>query len=295
MSTLVNTDRLATSSSYQGDPKGGDDLMSAHNLPRGTPEVIGSNAAGIRRRLIEELKLGKGGQYVLVTNASPELVDQSIEERFKVLGCNCQITYDADIRRMIVKLPGGPHNVFAGYFDTEIANQTQAMNLAHELRSIRSKTHRDGSSAKEADSCFRPRVLPPGRSLDWPTLVLECGWAESLARLRTDANWWFGHSGGQVKVVIIVSIKKDPYELHIERYSCETQETRARTRYTSVLEQTVKVYCDSYGIIETVDDPLIIPFTEAMLRTPVRPLEGDFIFDREKLISLAIDVWNEPV
>ncbi|KAE8423858.1 hypothetical protein BDV36DRAFT_278866 [Aspergillus pseudocaelatus] len=269
--------------------------MSTQSLPRGTTEIVGSSATGIRKRLLEEIQLGKGGQYVLVTNVSPDLVEQSIDKRVDVFGCKCQITYDADTRRMIVKLPGGPHEISSGFFDLEIAYQTQLMNLAHALKATRSKTHKHGSYIKEPDSCFRPRVLPPGRSIKWPTLVLECGWAESLRHLRMDADWWISHSNGEVKAVIIASIKKDPYKLHIERYSGVQPETRARTRYAKALEQTVKVYRASNGIIETVGHPLIIPFEQVMLRTSNGPPEGDFIFDQANLIAMAIDVWDEPV
>ncbi|KAE8168291.1 hypothetical protein BDV40DRAFT_96313 [Aspergillus tamarii] len=295
MSTLVNTDRLATAPSYQGNLKEDDNLMSARNLPRGTTEIVGSSATSIRQRLLEEIQRGKGGQYVLVTNVSPDLVEQSIDRRVKVFGCKCQITYDADTRRMIVKLPGGPHELSSGFFDLEIAYQTQSMNLAHALKGIHSKAHKDGSYIKEPDSCFRPRVLPLGRSIKWPTLVLECGWAESLAHLRMDADWWISHSEGDVKVVIIASIEKNPYKLHIERYSGVQPQTRARTRYTKALEQTVKVYRTSNGVVKTVGDPLIIPFTQVMLRTSNGLPEGDFIFDQAKLTSMAIDAWDEPV
>ena len=39
-------------------------------------------------------------------------------------------------------------------------------------------------------------------------MVFERGVSESLPRLYQDARWWFGASNGEVRIVILISIKK---------------------------------------------------------------------------------------
>ena len=62
-------------------------------------------------------------------------------------------------------------------------------------------------SSKESDSAYKPATVRPNR-LDWPTLVIEAGMSESLRRLRSDARWWLENSGGEVKIVVIMSIRR---------------------------------------------------------------------------------------
>jgi len=38
---------------------------------------------------------------------------------------------------------------------------------------------------------------------DWPTLVVEPGYSESLNHVRDDMRWWFSESKHDVKIVIL--------------------------------------------------------------------------------------------
>lgn len=42
----------------------------------------------------------------------------------------------------------------------------------------------------------------------FPTIVCEAGWAETEEELREDARLWLQHTGGQTKVVIVVSFSE---------------------------------------------------------------------------------------
>lgn len=70
---------------------------------------------------------------------------------------------------------------------------------------------------RERDQGFSPSARwPSSTSLQWPTVVVETGVSESLPRLLQDARWWFGASGGEVRMVIIISIKKTA--VHFEQW-----------------------------------------------------------------------------
>lgn len=67
-----------------------------------------------------------------------------------------------------------------------------------------------GTSGKQADDSLLPRCRQgsAGHPCNWPTLVIESGVSESLSKLHEDAKWWFQNSGGEVRYVMILSIKR---------------------------------------------------------------------------------------
>ena len=71
--------------------------------------------------------------------------------------------------------------------------------------------------SKEGDSAFKPLSIRP-READWPTIVLEAGWSESLTRLRLDAHFWLEDSGGDVKIVLLFSIGRTARTMIIEKW-----------------------------------------------------------------------------
>lgn len=85
-----------------------------------------------------------------------------------------------------------------------------------------STTHRPpgGNRGKQPDECFwSPSRKPrPGEQSDWPTLVIETGFTESLRRLREDARWWFHNSLGQVRIVLIICINRRQHKAIIEKW-----------------------------------------------------------------------------
>lgn len=57
-------------------------------------------------------------------------------------------------------------------------------------------------SEKAADFTITPYV---GR---YPSIVFECGWSESLSRLRQEKDLWFGGCGGFLELVILIKFNK---------------------------------------------------------------------------------------
>lgn len=80
-----------------------------------------------------------------------------------------------------------------------IMNRLPQMGLsAFDIFTVGGARFTGNTNSKEA---FKP--LSRERATDWPTLVIETGTSESLARLRVDAVWWLTNSGGEVKIVAI--------------------------------------------------------------------------------------------
>ncbi|GKZ30213.1 hypothetical protein AbraIFM66950_008259 [Aspergillus brasiliensis] len=73
---------------------------------------------------------------------------------------------------------------------------------------------------KQPDNCLYPPNRQPslGQLNGWPTLVIETGVSESLAKLRRDATWWFQSSSGDTRIVLIVSIKSSARQVRLEKW-----------------------------------------------------------------------------
>lgn len=62
---------------------------------------------------------------------------------------------------------------------------------------------------KQPDMCFVPRVGPDWDvNADFPSVVLEVGYAESVARLTEDGELWRKGSSHAVKVVLLVKFRR---------------------------------------------------------------------------------------
>ncbi len=139
-------------------------------------------------------------------------------------------------------------------------------------------------------------IRQPNRA-DFPTLVFEAGVSESLPRLRNDAKWWLSNSGGQVKIVLIISIQEGTRTIEIEKW--ETRLAAATGRVTrsarppaQVPTRIQQITIDPNGVAGA---PLILHFHLIFLRAIDQnavPPEHDFTFTAQDLQNWANDFWN---
>ena len=154
--------------------------------------------------------------------------------------------------------------------------------------------------SKEGDSALKPLNMRP-RGADWPTIVLESGWSESLTRLRRDAHIWLENSGGDVKIVLLFSIGRTARTMIIEKWEnrpvpANRPATRSITRAVATSPnpppqtptQIQAITIDS----STVNGaPLTLEFRKIFLRQAVPPLEHDFTFTAHDLLTFATNFW----
>ncbi|KAJ5682071.1 uncharacterized protein N7477_002011 [Penicillium maclennaniae] len=155
------------------------------------------------------------------------------------------------------------------------------------------------SKGKQADQYFTPpcRSASPGQPIGWPTFVIETGVSESLPRLREDAKWWFNNSGGEVRIVLVIGIRRTKVEFELWELAPPNSPrplTRGyidslRQRYLPPLVQQTagsqqmyshhKVEVTSSGVVGAprVDNaPMVLPF-EALYNRPPGVMEGDLV------------------
>ncbi|PLB54977.1 hypothetical protein P170DRAFT_460945 [Aspergillus steynii IBT 23096] len=101
----------------------------------------------------------------------------------------------------------------------------------------------DTTHGKQPDGCFYPPNRQPlgGQFNGWPSMVIETGVSESLAKLRCEATWWFEKSSGDTRTVILISIKAATKEIRFEKWQLISPNVpRPVTKTLEVMEDYVK-------------------------------------------------------
>ena len=158
--------------------------------------------------------------------------------------------------------------------------------------------------SKEGDSAFKPLSIRPHKA-DWPTIVLESGWSESLTKLREDAHRWLEHSRGDVKIVLLFSIGRTARTIIIEKWenrpvpanrpatrsitSAAAPQTPTQTpTHTPTQIQAITINSDSNTVPGA---PLTLEFQKIFLRQAIPTLEHDFTFTAQDLRAFATHCW----
>ena len=264
-------------------------------LPTDTPQAIGSTVSGIKTIVNRELEKDNPPFYILFSNVPPNIIRPSDDSHIPGLK-GSRITYNEHIRRLVVKLPSASHEGGERYFTREIELVTNTMGLKRELKLLGSTTVTEQGVSKQPDSSFRPSNLPVGRDTKWPSVVVEIGYSETLNRLHADVQLWISRSRGQVKAVVLISVKQDLKQIIFEKFIPDytplrpVRASRGPVVY-AVCQQKVVVTRDQGQVVVT-GGPLIITFEEMFLRSANPPNEHDYVFGQQELAEIAEDSWD---
>ena len=266
-----------------------DEWPSLANLPANTAWEIGSTSTAIRRVVNREQakQLTTAAPYIVFSNVSPLLIDESNERPNIVGGKNVRIFYNQETHYLILRLVSGPHEVAERMLSRKIDQAVEHMGLEDELLPTGSKRITLSPHSKEPDSSWRPRSLPVGRTDQWPTVVIESGFIESLSRLRLDAQWWLTSSCGDVKVVIIMAIHPSHPQFVLEKWPQDQTVGPA-----SGSRDQITVIREPYNVVTTTEAPLTIEFEKMFLRRASLQ-ESDIMVPVEALERIAHVTWME--
>jgi hypothetical protein len=149
--------------------------------------------------------------------------------------------------------------------------------------------HRSGNSSKEADSSLAPIGPQP-----WPAIVIEAGWAETLARLHIDAQWWLSAQlpPNNTTLVVLVSFRRPERTFRLEKYELVAAPgrvvTRSGVRHLAVC--TASATIDLRSTPPTITGaPFVLPFAGIMRRPPIAP---------ERNISISaveLELWATAI
>jgi hypothetical protein len=247
----------------------------------------------------ESDKLQKGDsdqQYLVFARVSVDDLTKIDGARNRI-GKGTRMTHYTDTNLLIVKLPTAEHELAHGNLATGMIEKVVLMGIpARELSFVGATTVRTRGSSKEADSAYRPRSFRPNKT-DWPTIVFESGLSETLRQLIIDADWWLRKSNGAVKVVIIISIKRGPQTLQIEKWELAQMTgrrppTRAFPNTLNIPRPLIPTKIQEITIVQktVTGAPLVLEFDKIFLRPAVLP-ETDITFTAQELLTWAAEIW----
>jgi hypothetical protein len=161
-------------------------------------------------------------------------------------------------------------------------------------------------SEGEGDSCRKPKSM----RTNYPTLVTEAGWSQTLEKLREKARWWFNKSKGDVKIVLLVKSSSGSNHIRIEKWKLApaasrqgATTTRAATAMTPQCVHVVEI-ARAAGINDAhpnrfnptsyvvTGGPLRLEFIDIFLRQPIPPGERDLILGNTTLQEYAAMFWK---
>jgi len=219
------------------------------------------------KRLVDSQsdKLQKGDshqQYLVVRGITEETL-----AKLDCLGKHVRVGHNMDTGLLIMKLmPGVDHEETHLLFSHQFMDKLRPMGVSFaDIIPVGAGRFYGRRSSKEGDSAFKPR----SRRLikDWPTIVFESGLSESLAKLRSDAKWWLIESRGQVKIVVLFSVKPARREIRIEKWCLQPPIGQRLSLRRNVTLVPTKMQ----GLVVT-ENPIALPNPAATLPTSAATL-----------------------
>ncbi|POR31774.1 Uncharacterized protein TPAR_08020 [Tolypocladium paradoxum] len=121
---------------------------------------------------------------------------------------------------LIITIPTKVHErLHIGLYEN-IRDEIVQMGLRNHWESTGTTTYREqgypNGDGGEGDSTGGPRQRSGPQ--DWPTLVIESGYSQTLEGLRNTIRWWFNASNHQVKIVILAKIEIARGQIIVEKY-----------------------------------------------------------------------------
>lgn len=278
-------------------------------------ECVRSHSSAFKNSLTDKQYL----VFMGVKKVDFEKMDED-KQRAKI-GLDTRLSHYADINLLVIKMmPSKEHELAHLTLANRFIFKLGRMGLPEEcVGPVGGTKYELPDSSKEGDTAFCPIQFRQQKG-DWPTIVFESGFSKSLPRLRHDAEWWITKSQGDVKIVIVISVRPAEKWLAMEKW-CPGTPNRRATRSNPNANNPVPMKVQELNIIQnptpqqgatarsiatsqqisTVQPgtpspydicggPLTLEFHKVFLRNPVPP-EGDIVFDITDLARFASAVW----
>jgi hypothetical protein len=240
--------------------------------------------------------LGRGGDgaalYFSFSGVSAKSF-QAVEKRRHEIGTCVRFLYLSDIETLIVKTPSKVHEMAHLSLGRSITRQVDRMGLPEsDFYPLGATRFRQNRSSKEGDSTFINKTIRPGL-LDWPALVIEAGYSESVLQLRRDARWWIENSNGQVRIVVLIKVNPGQKTLVIEKWMPRP----APPKVTRTYRPNFPVHVDNITIDQSVTPssitggPLTLEFEQIVGRPPNGQNEHDVVLTDQDLDLWASLLW----
>lgn len=236
-------------------------------------------------------------QYIIFSDIAKDRFLKDISEDINI------DSYIPGSQLLLIKVPTKAHEVAYMTFHELLLTKIHGMDLrSNKLVSLGKADVATPTRQKQPDLSYCPLHLPPGRTRQWPTMVVECGYSESKAKLAADARWWLAESQGEVAIAITISVHNTRREIIMELWGMVARPTRAdpakkvpAVEHRVVVSQGKAPQQQKVNVATgaTTTTTLTISFRDLFLR-PAETNEGgrDLVFSEQDLRSIAETVWE---
>lgn len=249
------------------------------NLP---PEDV-SEYKYVDSEVMQKIIAQEKKQHIIFADISESTINE-LEEQIPG-----RIDYNKKLHILLLTIPESPHEICAQAFGGIMTDQAMENQVRRQLNSRGATQQETSDRLKEPDLSWGPRFLPPDRSLEWPTVVLEVGYSETRAKLQQDMSFWLNKSDESVLMAISIDIKRPSGDIYI----CSWERgipSPADPEPQPLKLQEIKISPTKPA--SYTGDPLKIQFSKLLLRQPSPPAENDFVFSKEDLLDMAERVWE---
>ena len=226
--------------------------------------------------------------FFVVTHVSAEDANRIYNERDR-RGLGWRLAYKGrTARQLLVTVPTGRHEAAQVALNHEImsAIETQA-NMKGRWTPLGARRYKgrdeDEDSWREGDASGVPK--DPTVMYNWPTLVIECGYSQSLPSLRNAMQWWFAESGREVQIVLLIKLYPSTRTMLVEKYTEERPVPGARPGATMTRQAAAAAFIPTLRQIITIKE---IPGTRR--RPRLAPRQNDFT---SNLLGAEYDVDSD--
>ncbi|KAJ5100717.1 hypothetical protein N7456_006769 [Penicillium angulare] len=249
--------------------------------------------------LLEANEDTNGNQWLVILGLSPSTIRKLDDDHSSLGGMEYRFQWEGSTG-LIKVVPSHSHDMATDYLTRAVDVRLVIMGIHDpgDRRWASTATYKPtAAKGKQGDQTF----LPPSRCptytqrAGWPTFVIETGVSESIPRLREDAKWWLATSSGDVRMVLIVGMKKryvsvEMWQLApsnaprpLTQQDIDTLRLQVPPIPPMIQQQAVvqQPYCAQEVTISSSGvqgAPLIIPFYPFFDR-PAQPGETDIVLD----------------
>lgn len=208
-----------------------------------------------------------------------------------------RMDHDLPSQKLIIKLVGPRHEIAAREFLGGFVEQCRMIGISrHDLLFIGSgrMASRHSNRSKEPDEALRPKNTRQYASC-FPTLVVEVGRSESLGQLRNNAHFWLTHTDREVHVVILIHIRADNRQLHLEHWELLHRDlSRTRQSATPTKLQELDLRLQNDGTVSVNPSSAMLDIATQLLFDIVPPsVTNDTItIGPNELLSFGCDYFT---
>jgi hypothetical protein len=208
--------------------------------------------------------------------------EDSVDSLFK----HSLVTYNFISHTVVLKMPTLMHEVahraFSDIFSAWHRGQEGR------LLPVGGATVEGTTKEKCPDSSWTTSVYIPGRDVKWPTILVEAGWSESMAKLKQDVLFWLLESEQQVKVALTIHITRRG-SITIQQW--KLYQTARGSSVKPIQTMHITKNRGPYSNKPRIWGSMHTQFEDCFLRAR-RGNESNFALSNDDITEIAEDVWQ---